>query len=96
MRGIAVIDPQESTPAMRALATANHLSTLWACWLASDAERVAAIARAKPSREDDNGAALSEPDSIFLALLPEELRGESIPDFPPRFMSRLNIQPLVR
>lgn len=73
--------PSDDSPAQRSFALANFAGRVWASWLKTDEERRRRTVQPKTN--------------ITPWIMPLDMNGQTTPDFPPRFTSRVIEQPLV-
>jgi hypothetical protein len=73
--------PETDEPSARAFATANYVRSAWTVWLSTDEERRRRTVQPRTGTSP--------------WIMPEEMNGSTVPDFPARFASRLREQELV-
>lgn len=73
--------PDEDTSTRRAFVLAECLRTIWKSWLRTEAERIKRTIQPRTGRTP--------------WIMPADMNGQEMPDFPPGFAARLNEQPLV-
>lgn len=73
--------PETDDASARAFATANYVRAVWTIWLSTDEER------RRRTTQPRTGASPW--------IMPDSMNGPIVPDFPPRFASRLIEQALV-